>query len=186
MLPLSFPAPDFLLPDVVSGKPVSLADFKDKKAFLIMFICRHCPFVQHVQNEIAKIGRDYRDKDMGIVAISVNDKENYPDDAPDRLKEQAQELDFQFPYLFDENQTTAKAYRAACTPDFFLFDKNKKLIYRGQMDDSRPSNGIPVTGRDLRKAIDAVLFDKPLDFPQKPSMGCNIKWKKGNEPDYFA
>ena len=185
MLPLGTPAPDFSLPDVVSGQNVSLSDFDDKKAFLVMFICRHCPYVQHVKSELARIGKDYKDKDIEIVAISSNDINVYPEDASDSLSEMAKEEGFNFPYLFDETQEVAKSYTAACTPDLFLFDKDRKLVYRGQIDDSRPGNNVPVTGKNLRSAIDAVLSDKEVDPNQKPSMGCSIKWKKGNEPDYF-
>ena len=186
MLELGTPAPDFSLPDVVSGKMVSLSDFTDKKALLVMFICRHCPFVKHVQDELARIGRDYAQKDVGIVAISANDAAEFPDDAPESLKEMAEQLGFTFPFLYDESQGTAKAYSAACTPDFFLFDRSRKLVYRGQLDDSRPDSGKPVTGKDLRAAIDAVLNDQPGNSDQRASIGCNIKWKTGNEPAYFS
>ena len=179
MVPLGSKAEDFSLPDVVSGKKVTLADFKDKKALLVMFICRHCPYVKNVQYEIANIGRDYQQKDAGIVAISANDPALYPEDAPESLADMARELDFTFPYLFDETQITARKYKAVCTPDFFLFDKHQKLVYRGQIDDSRPGNGIPVTGRDLREAIEAVLNDRAVNPNQKPSVGCSIKWKTG-------
>lgn len=185
MLPLGTKAPNFNLSDVVSGKTISLKAFEDKKALLVVFMCRHCPFVQHVKEEIAQIGENYKDKNIGIIAISANDVKNYPDDAQQSLKEMAQELQFTFPFCYDESQGTAKAYTAACTPDFFLFDQDQKLVYRGQLDDSRPSNGIPVTGKDLRSAIDAVLSDQQVDPNQKPSIGCNIKWKPGNEPHYF-
>ena len=185
MLKLQTPAPDFSLPDVMSGRTVSLSDFKDKKALLVMFICRHCPYVQHVKSELAKIGKDYKDKDIGIVAISSNDIEAYPEDGPKSLAEMAKEEGFDFSYLFDETQEVAKSYTAACTPDLFLFDKDRKLVYRGQIDDSRPGSNIEVTGKDLRAAIDAVLEGKAVNPNQKPSMGCSIKWKKGNEPDYF-
>lgn len=185
MLPLGTKAPDFSLPDVVTGEKISLKKFEGKKALLVIFMCRHCPFVQHVKEEISRVGKDYKDKDIGIVAISANDIENYPDDRPESLKEMTQELGFTFPFCYDETQETAKAYTAACTPDFFLFDKDQKLIYRGQLDDSRPSNSIPVTGKDLRAAIDAVLSNQPVHQNQKPSIGCNIKWKPGNEPAYF-
>ncbi len=178
MLALGTAAPDFSLPDVVSGRMVSLKDFAGKKALLVMFICRHCPYVKHVQDELARLGRDYADKPVGIVAISSNDAENYPEDAPESLKEMALELGFNFPYLYDESQDVARAYDAACTPDFFLFDENRRLVYRGQLDSSRPGNGVPVTGRDLRSAIDAVLAGAPVDPNQKPSLGCNIKWKR--------
>ncbi len=186
MLPLGTKAPDFHLPEVASQKNISLADFSDKKALLVMFICRHCPFVKHVQTELSQIGKDYLESNLGIIAISANDAENYPDDAPDSLKAMVQELGFNFPLCYDETQETAKAYTAACTPDFFLFDQDRLLVYRGQLDDSRPSNGKPVTGVDLRAAIDAVLADKPVTEEQKPSVGCNIKWKSGNEPGYFG
>jgi thiol-disulfide isomerase/thioredoxin len=186
MLSLGTQAPDFQLPDVVSGQTISLSTFADKKALLVMFICRHCPFVKHIKEELAQLGKDYINKGLGIVAISTNDAKNYPDDAPELLKAMAIELDFNFPFCYDESQETAKAYTAACTPDFFLFDAKQQLVYRGQLDESRPSNGKPVTGADLRAAIDAVLADKPVAGEQKPSIGCNIKWKPGNEPSYFT
>lgn len=186
MLSLGTQAPEFHLPEVVSGETISLFSFADKKALLVMFICRHCPFVKHIQAELAQLGKDYLTSDLGIVAISANDAKNYPDDAPDSLKVMAIELDFKFPLCYDETQETAKAYTAACTPDFFLFDKDRKLAYRGQLDDSRPSNGKPVTGVDLRAAIDAVLAGKSIASEQKPSVGCNIKWKSGNAPSYFG
>jgi len=185
MLPLGTPTIDFNLQDVISGNQVSLKNFEDKKALLIMFICRHCPYVKHTQSEIAKIGKDYTNKSLGIVAISANDVSAYPEDGPKGMKEQAKELGFTFPYCFDETQETAKAYAAACTPDFFLFDRQRKLVYRGQMDGSRPGNNVPLTGADLRAAIGMVLKDKPISFEQKPSMGCNIKWKSGSQPSYF-
>ncbi len=184
MLPLGTTAPDFLLTDVVSGKTISLDTFAGKQALLVMFICRHCPFVKHVQAEQAQIGKDYADADVGIVAISANDAVNYPEDAPDKLKAMAAEQGFTFPFCYDETQETAKAYTAACTPDFFLFDANRKLVYRGQLDDSRPSNNQPVTGKDLRTALDAVLADATVNPDQMPSIGCNIKWKSGNAPAY--
>lgn len=183
MLPLGTTAPAFELP-AVTGEMVSLDQFAGS-AFLVMFICRHCPFVIHVQNELAKLGQDYQGR-IGIVAISANDAEHYPDDAPDRLKEMATELGFQFPLCYDASQATAKAYTAACTPDFFLFDHDCKLVYRGQLDDSRPGNDQPVTGKDLRAAIDALLASESINPDQKPSIGCNIKWKPGNAPDYFG
>ena len=185
MLALGTAAPEFELQDVVSGDTVSLADFSDRQALLLMFICQHCPFVKHVQDELARIGQDY-DQQLGIVAISANDVANYPDDSPEKLKQMAQELNFNFPVCYDESQEVSKAYTAACTPDFFLFDAAGKLAYRGQLDDSRPSTNIPVTGKDLRQAIDALLQGKKVDFEQKPSIGCNIKWKPGNEPNYFG
>lgn len=182
MLALGTKAPDFQLPDAVSGEMISLATFSDRKALLVMFICQHCPFVKHIQAELAQLGKDYQAQSVGIIAISANDIANYPNDAPEKLKEMAVELGFTFPFCYDESQETAKAYTAACTPDFFLFDANRQLVYRGQLDESRPTNGIAVTGKDLRSAIDAVLADKPLTQDQKPSIGCNIKWKPSNQP----
>lgn len=186
MLALGTQAPAFSLPDVISGESISLDNFSTNKALLVMFLCRHCPYVKHVENELSAIGRDYGDKDVGIVAISSNDVETYPEDAPEGLKEQAESLGFNFPYLFDEGQEVAKAYTAACTPDFFLFDASRTLVYRGQLDASRPGNDLPVTGKDLRDAIDAVLADVPVSGLQIPSVGCNIKWKEGNAPAYFG
>jgi peroxiredoxin len=184
MLPLGTAAPDFRLPDT-NGKTVSLADFKDKPALLVMFICNHCPYVKHIRTGLAQLARDYRPKHVGIVGVNSNDVENYPDDSPAKMKEEAKSAGYLFPYLYDESQAVAMAYRAACTPDIYLFDKNRKLVYRGQFDDSRPGNGIPVTGKNLRAALDAVLAGKSVSPNQKASMGCNIKWKAGNEPDYF-
>ncbi len=186
MLDLGTTAPDFNLPDVVSSKSISLATFKDKNALLVMFICRHCPYVKHVQDELVRIGKDYGSRDVGIVAISSNDADNYPDDSPSSLREMAVELGFLFPLCYDETQEVAKAYSAACTPDLYLFDRSMRLVYRGQLDDSRRGNDIPVTGKDLRAALDAVLSGKPVDPNQRPSIGCNIKWKPGNEPEYFG
>jgi peroxiredoxin len=177
MLALGTPAPDFELPDVVSGKPVKLADFSGKKAVLVMFICRHCPFVKHVQSELARLGLDYASQSLGIVAISANDADAYPDDSPESLREMATELGFNFPLCYDESQDVGRAYSAACTPDFFLFDEKRRLAYRGQLDNSRPGNGKPVTGRDLRAAIDALLTGRPVNPNQTPSIGCNIKWR---------
>ncbi|MEH2087250.1 thioredoxin family protein [Nostoc sp.] len=186
MLPLGTKAPDFNLPEVVSGKATSLSTFADKKALLVMFICRHCPFVKHVQQELVQLGRDYFTSDLAIVAISANDAKNYPDDAPESLQAFSTEQGLNFTLCYDESQETAKAYTAACTPDFFVFDDQRQLVYRGQLDDSRPSNGKPVTGADLRAAIEAVLAGKPVTSEQKPSVGCNIKWKPGNQPSYFG
>ena len=186
MLKLGTKAPNFQLPDVVSGNTISLETFADKKAILVMFICQHCPFVKHVQQELAKIGNDYADRSLGIVAISANDVANYPDDSPDNLKAMAIDLDFKFPLCYDESQEVAKNYTAACTPDFFLFDGDRALVYRGQLDESRPSNDKPVTGKDLRSAIDAVLANEEVGRDQKPSVGCNIKWKPGKEPAYYG
>ena len=184
MLPLGTNAPPFELPDVSSGQVYNLESFADKSALLVMFICRHCPYVKHVENEIGKLGRDYADSGLGIVAISSNDVDHYPDDAPERLKDMAQRLGFRFPLCFDETQDVAKAYRAACTPDFYLFDGKRRLVYRGQLDDSRPGSHRPVTGRDLRTAIDAVLAGQPVPSTQRASIGCSIKWKPGNAPGY--
>jgi peroxiredoxin len=179
MLDLGTPAPAFQLPDVVSGKSISIDAFSDRKALLVMFICRHCPYVKHVQRELAQLGKDYANQSLGIVAISSNDARAYPDDAPGSLREMALELGFNFPFCYDETQEVARAYTAACTPDFFLYNQRRELVYRGQLDDSRPGNGIPVTGRDLRAAIDAVLNGLPVNANQKPSIGCNIKWRTG-------
>lgn len=185
MLSLGTQAPEFHLPDVVSGEGISLSTFTGKKGLLVMFICQHCPFVKHIQAELARLGKDYANHNLGVVAISANDVTNYPNDAPDKLKAMAQEQGFNFPICYDESQETAKNYTAACTPDFFVFNGDRNLVYRGQLDDSRPSNGKPVTGKDLRYALDAVLADKPVNPEQQPSIGCNIKWKLGNEPTYF-
>lgn len=185
MKELGTPAPDFALRDVVSGKTVTRKEVAGPKGMLVMFICRHCPFVKHVQNELANIGRDYAGRGVGIVAISANDVASHPEDSPTKLAYQAQELQLNFPYLFDETQDVARAYDAQCTPDFFLFDGQGKLVYRGQLDDSRPGNDMPVTGADLRAALDALIAGRPVATAQRPSIGCNIKWKPGNEPDYF-
>ena len=176
-LELGTKAPDFALRDVVSGDTVRRDDFIGQKGLLVMFICTHCPYVKHVETSLAALGVDYEGKGVGIVAISSNDAEMYPDDGPEGLKQQAQRMGFRFPYLYDESQEVAKAYHAACTPDFFLFDGDLKLAYRGQFDGSRPGSGIPVTGQDLRAAMDALLAGKPVTKEQRPSMGCNIKWK---------
>lgn len=185
MLSLGTPAPAFQLPDVVSGETISLETFAGKQALLVMFICQHCPFVKHVKAELGKLGQDYQDKNVGIVAISANDVANYPNDSPEHLKAMAAESGFAFPVCYDESQEVAKAYTAACTPDFFLFDGDRHLIYRGQLDDSRPGNNKPVDGRDLRAALDAVLANQPINSDQKPSIGCNIKWKPGKAPSYY-
>jgi peroxiredoxin len=186
MLPLGTKAPAFSLPNVVSGETVSLDSFAGKKALLVMFICRHCPYVIHMQEELARLGVDYADQGLGIVAISANNVQTHPGDRPEMLKQMAEELGFTFPYCYDESQETVKAYTAACTPDFFLFDGDQNLAYRGQFDRSRPESGIPVTGEDLRAAIDTVLAGKAVPEDQYPSMGCNIKWKPGNEPPYYG
>lgn len=184
MLPLGTTAPDFKLPDT-NGKTVSLADFKGAPALVVMFICNHCPYVKHIRGGLAQFARDYALKHAAIVAINSNDVENYPDDSPAKMKEEVKSAGYTFPYLYDATQEVGKAYRAACTPDIYLFDKNQKLVYRGQFDDSRPGNGVSVTGKDLRAALDDVLAGKAVSANQKASMGCNIKWKAGNEPDYF-
>jgi peroxiredoxin len=183
MLPLGTDAPDFSLADVVSGRTVTLHDFGDAEALLVMFICRHCPYVAHVRPAIASLAREHVGTGLAIVAISANDPVAYPEDAPEGLATEAVEAGYTFPYLFDETQDIAKAYTAACTPDFFLFDHDRKLVYRGQFDPSRPGNGVPVTGEDLRTAIDAVLDGRPIPQEQRPSVGCSIKWRPGNEPD---
>jgi peroxiredoxin len=185
MLPLGTPAPDFSLPNV-DGQMVSLGDFDNARALLVVFACNHCPFVKHVAAGFAALAREYQAKGVGVVAISSNDVSSYPADSPEQMVREAEEQGYTFPYLYDETQEVAKAYAAACTPDFYVFDKNKKLVYRGQMDSSRPESGIPVTGKDLRTALDAVLAGKPVSADQKPSIGCNIKWKAGNEPPYFG
>jgi peroxiredoxin len=183
MLPLGATAPDFKLPDT-NAKIVSLADFKNSPALLVVFMCNHCPYVIHIRAALAQLARNYAPREVGIVGINSNDVENYPDDSPAKMKLEAKNAGYIFPYLYDETQAVAKNYRAACTPDIYLFDKNHKLAYRGQFDDSRPGNGIPVTGNDLRAALDAVLAGKSVSPNQKVSVGCNIKWKTGNEPDY--
>jgi peroxiredoxin len=184
MLHLGTIAPDFELPDVTTGKLISLSQFVGSKALLVIFICEHCPFVKHVQDELARLGHDYVSKGLGIVAISANDVSNYPKDAPEHLAAMAQHLNLNYPILYDETQSVAQSYQAACTPDFFLFDADHCLVYRGQLDDSRPGNEKPVTGADLRAAIDAALAGAPMIVDQKPSIGCNIKWKPGNAPTY--
>jgi peroxiredoxin len=177
MLELGTTAPDFALTDVVTGKTVSRDYFRDSKALLVMFICAHCPYVKHIEKDLATLGKDYEGQPVGIVAISSNDATTHPADSPTGLKQQAATLGFVFPYLYDETQAVAHAYKAACTPDFFLFDGNFRLVYRGEFDASRPGNGIAVTGKDLRTAIDLVLAGKPVPKEQRPSIGCNIKWK---------
>ncbi len=185
MMSLGTQAFDFELLEVVTGKKVSLLGFKKAHGLLIMFICKHCPYVKHLEKELAQFGKDYSNSGIGIAAVSSNDAKNYPDDHPAKLKEMSQSLSFSFPFLYDESQAAAKSYHAACTPDFFLLDSTYKLVYRGQFDDSRPGNNLPVNGKDLRAAMDALIAGKALSAVQKPSLGCNIKWKPGNEPDYF-
>jgi len=176
MLPLGTAAPDFRLPDT-NGKVVSLADFTSAPALLVLFICNHCPYVKHIRSALADLGREYQKRGAAIVAVSSNDVENYPQDSPEKMKQEAAAAGYVFPYLYDESQSIARAFHAACTPDIFLFDKDRRLAYRGQFDDSRPGNGRPVTGRDVRAALDAVLKGQPAPEPQIPSVGCNIKWK---------
>jgi peroxiredoxin len=185
MLPLGSQAPDFSLPNV-DGRTVALADFAAQPALLVVFMCNHCPFVIHVRKELSRFAKDYRAKGIAIVGISSNDIGTHPQDGPEEMKREHAAADYTFPYLYDATQTVAHAYHAACTPDFFLFDKERKLVYRGQFDDSRPQSNIPVTGADLRAACDAVLAGGPVTAEQKPSIGCNIKWKAGNEPGYFS
>lgn len=177
MIPLGTIAPDFTLPDTVSGKTVSLQELKSDKATLIMFICNHCPFVKHVDEQLVALAKDYQAKGVSFIAISSNDVENYPQDGPELMKEEATKLGYSFPYLYDKSQEVAKAYDAACTPDFYVFDKDLKCAYRGQLDSSRPGNGLPVTGSDLRAALDEILDNREVSAPQIPSIGCNIKWK---------
>jgi len=184
MLPLGTKAPNFSLPNV-DGRLVSLADFDGAPALLVVFMCNHCPYVKHVAEGLAKLARDYQAKKVAVVGISSNSVESHPADSPEQMKLEVKNRGYTFPYLYDAKQEVAKAYRAACTPDFYAFDKDQRLVYRGQMDASRPDSGIPVTGADLRAALDAVLTGKPVAKEQRQSIGCNIKWKPGNEPDYF-
>lgn len=185
MLPLGTEAPDFSLPNV-DGSTVSLSDLADAPALVVAFTCNHCPFVKHIADEFAAFGNEYTDKGVAVVAISSNDVENYPDDSPEKMAVEAQARGFKFPYLYDATQDVAKAYAAACTPDFYVFDKDRQLVYRGQFDSSRPESGIPVTGEDLRAAVDAVLAGNTPSEQQSPSIGCNIKWKPGSAPSYFG
>lgn len=182
---LGYKAPDFSLPNVVSGNNQRYADIKGQKATVVMFICNHCPFVIHVMEELIRIGNDYKDRGIGFVAISANDVSTHPDDSPEKMKALAEEKNFPFPYLYDETQEVAKAYTAACTPDFSVFDSTKSCVYRGQLDDSRPGNDKAVNGSDLREVLDKLIADEPIPTNQKPSLGCNIKWKPGNEPSYY-
>jgi peroxiredoxin len=176
-------APEFALPDP-NGKVHSLGDFAGRPALLIAFICNHCPYVKHIAPAFAQLAKDYQLRDVAVVAINANDFELYPDDSPAKMKEEITLRGYTFPYLVDQSQQVARSYRAACTPDFYLFDGNRKLVYRGQMDASRPGNGLPVTGKDLRDALEAVLSGRPVSADQRPSIGCNIKWRQGNEPHY--
>ncbi len=181
MLSLGTKAPDFRLPDT-SGKMVARDDFADAPALLVIFMCNHCPFVKHIRKGLAAMAQDFQKQGVAVVGINANDVANYPEDSPARMAQEIKQAGYTFPYLYDESQDVAKAYQAACTPDFFLFDRDRRLVYRGQMDDSRPSNGIPVTGADLRAAVDALLHGRPISAEQKPSIGCNIKWRRGNDP----
>lgn len=185
MLELGTKAPEFSLPDTVTGKIVHLKDYRGNKALLVIFMCNHCPYVKKIKGGLVEYASDYLPKGVGMVAISSNDVKNYPDDSPEKMKEDAEKFGYPFPYLYDETQKVAKAYKAACTPDLFLFDEKHELVYRGQFDSSRPGNDEPVTGKDLRSATDKVLAGKPVPGEQVPSIGCNIKWIKGNEPEYF-
>jgi thiol-disulfide isomerase/thioredoxin len=177
MLPLGTIAPDFTLPDTVSGKEIALSDIQSDQATVVMFLCNHCPFVKHVNPELVRLANDYQAKNVAFVAISSNDVENYPQDSPERMKEVAETLGYPFPYLYDEDQSVARVYQAACTPDFFIFDDAMELVYRGQLDSSRPGNNIPLNGQDIRAALDAILAGDPVSADQRPSIGCNIKWK---------
>jgi peroxiredoxin len=185
MLELGTPAPLFSLPDT-DGANVCIDDFWESRALLVMFICNHCPFVRHLRGAITELARDYQQRGVAVVAINANDAQRYPQDGPAAMRREKEEAGYTFPYLFDEAQSVAKSYRAACTPDFYLFDADRSLVYRGQFDDSRPGNQVPATGRDLRAALDALLEGRPAPAEQHPSIGCNIKWKPGNEPEYFG
>ena len=185
MLPLGTQAPDFRLPDT-AGKTVSLNDLKNASALLVIFMCNHCPYVKQIRSGLAQLARDYQPRGLALVGINSNDVSNYPQDSPEKMAEEARSAGYIFPYLYDETQEIAKAYHAACTPDIFLFDKDQRLAYRGQFDDSRPGNNVPVTGKDLRAALDSILAGEPVTPNQKPSIGCSIKWKRGNEPEYFG
>ncbi len=177
MMPLGTQAPDFTLPDTLSGQDVSLESVRGEVATLVMFICNHCPYVKHIEAELVRLGQDYAGPGVGVVAISANDAESYPDDGPERMAEIGRQLGYEFPYLYDQSQQVARAYGAECTPDFFIFDAGLKCVYRGQLDDSRPGNGEPVSGRDIRAALDALIAGEAVSGEQKPSVGCNIKWK---------
>jgi peroxiredoxin len=185
MLPLGTKAPDFRLPDT-GGKRVSISDFKKAPALLVVFMCNHCPYVKHIRSGLAQLPRDFQPRGVAMVGINSNDAVNYPADSPVKMLEEVKSAGYIFPYLYDESQEVAKAYRAACTPDIFIFDRNQMLVYRGQFDDSRPGNGIPVSGKDARAALEGILDGKPPPASQKPAMGCNIKWKPGHEPEYFG
>jgi peroxiredoxin len=184
MLPLGTKAPFFQLPDT-DGVIVSLDDFKEAKALLVIFMCNHCPYVKHIKEGLVPLIKEYQERGVAVVGINSNDADSYPEDSFENMGRETRDFSYTFPYLFDETQEVAKSYRAACTPDFFLFDGEHKLVYRGQLDGSRPGNGVPVTGEDLGRAVNAVLEEMPVPEEQRASLGCNIKWKEGNEPDYF-
>lgn len=186
MLSLGTSAPDFSLLEPATGKMVSLNDFKDAAGLLVIFMCNHCPYVKHIRFALAQFAREYQPKGLAIVGINANDAADHPDDSPEKMVEEVKQIGYTFPYLYDETQEVAKAYQAACTPDLYLFDAERKLVYRGQFDASRPGNDLPVTGADFRAAVDALLAGQPITVEQRPSLGCNIKWKPGNEPDYFG
>ena len=185
MLPLGTAAPDFDLPDT-DGQHVRLADFKDAPALVVAFICNHCPYVKHIRTCLSEVAKEFQSRGVAFVGINANDVTTHPDDSPEKMREEKLAAGYTFPYLYDESQAVAKAYKAACTPDFYVFDRDRKLVYRGQLDDSRPGNDIPPTGKDLKAAVDAVLSGQPVPAEQKPSIGCNIKWKPGNEPEYYG
>jgi peroxiredoxin len=184
MLPLGTPLPDFRLRDTVSGEPVSPGDFRDAPALLVAILCNHCPYVKHIRQGFAAFAKEYRERGLAVVALSANDPQSHPEDAPEKMAEEARAQGYTFPYLFDAEQEVAKAFRAACTPEFYLFDGSRRLAYRGQFDGSRPGNDVPVTGQDLRAAADALLEGRAVAQEQQPSVGCNIKWRPGGEPDY--
>jgi peroxiredoxin len=184
MLPLGTEAPTFQLPDI-QGKTISISDFRDAPALLVVFMCNHCPYVKHIRESLVELVKEYQAKGVAVVAINANDVDAYPDDSPELMARDAETYGYTFPYLYDQTQQVARAYKAACTPDFFLFDRDRRLVYRGQIDSSRPGNDKPLSGEDLRAALEAVLAGGRISPQQKPSMGCNIKWKPGNEPDYF-
>lgn len=186
MMPLGSCAPDFALPNTVDGATVSLGDFAGSNGLLVIFMCNHCPFVIHLRSALADFAKEYQAKGLSIVGISANDVGTHPQDGPEQMQQEHAAAGYCFPYLYDASQEVAKAFHAACTPDFFLFDRDRKLVYRGQFDDSRPKSGLPITGADLRSACDAVLSGDPVTSAQKPSIGCNIKWRAGNEPAYFG
>jgi len=186
MLPLFTSVPSFALPDAVGGEVIRPEDFADSKGLLVAFLCNHCPFVKHIQEGFALFAREVQARGIAVVGINSNDVEQVPEDRPEAMREEAKRLGYSFPYLFDESQEIAMEFRAACTPEFYLFDRSRRLVYRGQFDESRPGNDIPVTGEDLRGAVDALLMGAPMVYDQHPSLGCNIKWKPGNEPDYFV